>query len=260
MAKLLVAMRRRDYLISGVALSVGIAGCGDPEAGGPSDDIDDEDTETDVETDTPADTHEDEDEDAEEDAEEAPDVDDPDPITFEGSGQAVTDEFDLLGGFVRAEMEHTGGESNFQVELVDEETGDMVGLFANVIGEWSGVVGETIDEGSYILDINADGDWSVELQQPRPTEGEEPPIDESGDTSTVLGPYELDGRIEATGSHDGDGNFIVRALDAEATGDVFGELIFNEIGEFEGTTSFAGGDRVMWIAVEADGGWEVALE
>lgn len=200
-----------------------------------------------------------EDEEGDEDDDESTGGDGPDPITFEGSGQAVTDAFDLIGGFVIAEMEHTGGDSNFQVELVDDESGERVELFVNEIGEWAGETGETVDEGTYVLDINADGEWAVTLRQPRPTDGQEPPIDERGETPRVLGPYDLEGRQEATGSHQGDGNYIVRAHDAEAAGDEFAELIFNELGEFEGSTTFSG-PGLSWITVDADGEWELTVE
>lgn len=183
----------------------------------------------------------------------------PDPITFEGDGQTVTTEFDLVGGFVIADMEHTGGNSNFQVQLIDEESGDNAGLLANEIGEWSGQIGETFDAGTYVLDINADGEWSVEFRQPRPTKGDEPPVEKRGTSSTVLGPYQLDGRVEISGSHNGSRNFIVRTHDAKASDSTYGNLIFNEIGEFEGRTTFAG-QGLTWLTIRADGDWTITIE
>lgn len=255
------SMKRRKYLISTAALSLPLAGCAGTEAEDPEESQAEGDTPTDVEeiseTDTPedkSDITEDEPEDEAENIE-----DESDPITFEGSGQVVTNEFDLVGGFTVADMEHTGGSSNFQVQLIDEESGDSAGLLANEIGEWSGQIGETFDTGTYVLDINADGKWSVELRQPRPTEGEKPPVEESGRTSTVLGPYELNGRVEMVGSHNGSRNFIVRTHDASATNGTFGGLIFNEIGGYEGRTTFAG-QGLTWITVKADGDWEIKVE
>lgn len=179
----------------------------------------------------------------------------PDPIEFSGSGTDVSDEFDLEGGFVIVEATHTGGESNFQIELVDEN-GDMAALFVNEIGEFDGESGASPEAGSYVLDISADGEWEITLRQPRPTEGDSPPIEESGDGPSVIGPYEFDGRIQATGSYDGQSNFIVEAYPIDPG---FQELVFNEIDSFEGSNTFSM-NGLGFVVVQASGSWTLEME
>lgn len=182
-------------------------------------------------------------------------VDEPDPIEFSGSGTDVTDEFDIEGGFTVVEATHTGGESNFQIELVDGD-GEMAELFVNEIGEFEGEAGASPEAGSYLLDINADGDWEITLRQPRPAEGDSLPVEESGDNPSVLGPYEFGGRIQATGSYEGEGNFIVEAYPVEPG---FQELVFNEIDSFEGSNTFSM-NELGFVVVQASGPWTLEME
>jgi hypothetical protein len=52
------------------------------------------------------------------------------------------------------------GESNFQVSLEDDsEFGEN---FINQTGSFDGAQAELVDEGEYLLDVNADGDWEGE--------------------------------------------------------------------------------------------------
>jgi hypothetical protein len=39
----------------------------------------------------------------------------------------------------------------------------------------------------------------------------------------------------------------------------FGELVFNEIGSFEGETTYSF-DSIGWVDINADGKWSVELE
>lgn len=52
---------------------------------------------------------------------------------------------------------------NFIVELYDDE-GHSIALLANEIGEYEGSTAERIPaDGLYVLDIVADGDWTVDV-------------------------------------------------------------------------------------------------
>ena len=187
-------------------------------------------------------------------------VSEPDPITLTGKGPTETDPFELIGGFVAADMEYVGYDGgSFRVRLIDHGSEDIVWELADEPDQWSGELGETLDAGSYRLDIEADGEWSIEVRQPRPTSGETPPIEDDCKISTLLGPYELDGELRVRASHEGGGNFIVRAHDATASGDEVGNLLIHETGRFEGTETFSY-DGLAWITVVTDGDWEVAIE
>lgn len=248
--------RRRFIVTTGVAVTPLLAGCsGSTDDGEGSDGNNNEngDGENGSETGDGEDGSEENSENDESEEQEA--IDEPDPIDFSGSGTDVTDEFDLEGGFVAVEATHTGGESNFQVELVDEQ-GEMAELFVNSIGEFDGELGASPKEGTYVLDINADGDWEITLRQPRPNEGESLPVEASGDAPSVIGPYEFDGRVQASGSYEGQGNFIVEAYPVDPG---FPELVFNEIDSFEGSNTFSM-DQLGFVVVQADGDWTLELE
>lgn len=177
------------------------------------------------------------------------------PRSFSGSGAEVEAGIDIAGGLVVVDAEHTGGSSNFQVKLVPS-LGQYDELFVNEIGEYEGETAALIDADTYTLDVEADGDWNVEIRQPRADSGESLPVSLDGDRNVVEGPFEFGGSHVATGSHSGQSNFQVIVYPPE--GD-FGELVFNEIGEYEGETTFRHGG-VGWVAVVGDGDWTVEME
>ncbi len=172
--------------------------------------------------------------------------------SFTGSGSSVERGIQIDGGLTVVSASHDGA-SNFVVTLVGGEYDD---LFANAIGEYDGETAALIDQGTYLLDIEADGDWSVEIRQPRATSGEPLPQSLRGNGPGVAGPFEFTGTHIATASHSGESNFIVEVYPMR--GD-FAELVVNEIGQFEGESTFRF-DGLGWVAVQADGDWTLALE
>jgi hypothetical protein len=248
-------MQRRQYLALVAAGT--LAGCGessdtDGDGGdgggdGGGDDSDDTPTATqtgaDTTTPTPTET-----------STEPPTPTSPDPMSFSGSGQKAVEDVDMIGGVTIVDASHDG-ESNFQVEFVPSE-GDFNELFVNEIGQWEGSVANLIDADTYIIDVTADGDWELTVRQPRPTSGDALSQSASGEGAEVVGPYEFDGTHIATGSHDGESNFQVEVLPIEGS---FAELVFNEIGEFEGETTFSH-DGLGYVDVNADGAWDLELE
>jgi hypothetical protein len=174
------------------------------------------------------------------------------PQTFSGTGQEVRQDIQINGGLTVVEATYSG-ESNFQVSL---EGGEFPTNFVNVIGDFDGAQAELVEEGTYILEINADGPWEVTLRQPRATSGESLPVSSSGSNPDVVGPVEFSGTGVATGSHDGDSNFQVQILPAEGQ---FGENVFNEIGEFDGETAY-NFDGIGWVDINANGNWSLELE
>lgn len=182
-------------------------------------------------------------------------VDQPDPVSYSGSGSEVRDGLEIQGGLTVVEATHTGGSSNFQIELVPAN-GEYNALFANAIGEYDGVQAGLLDPDTYQVDVTADGDWEITVRQPRAASGDALPATLEEQGYKVLGPYEFSGNHTATGSHDGERNFIVEVFPQE--GD-YGEVVFNEIGQFEGETTFRA-DGLGWVAVQADGNWTVEME
>jgi hypothetical protein len=94
----------------------------------------------------------------------SPDPDPSDTQSFSGTGQQVTPLFRLTEGSAIFRMTHTGS-SNFIIWLEDD-TANMVALLVNKIGSFSGSASEHIeDTGWFMLDISADGAWTVTIEQ-----------------------------------------------------------------------------------------------
>lgn len=180
-------------------------------------------------------------------------ITEPSAQSFSGSGQSVEDGIDIEGGLIVVEASHDG-ESNFQVSLADDS--DFDDSFVNVIGSFDGAQADLIDEGEYLLDVNADGNWDVTIRQPRTGQGDELPTTIAGSGPDVSEPIMFSGTSVATGDHDGDSNFQVQIYPMTGS---FGESVFNEIGEFEGETTYSF-DGIGWVDVNADGSWSVELE
>lgn len=176
----------------------------------------------------------------------------PDPQNFAGSGEEVREGVSIQGGLTVVEATHSG-ESNFQVQLAG---GEYDILFVNVIGSYDGESAELVEEGEYIMDITADGSWEITVRQPRSGDGEALPVSYSGNGQSVVGPVRFDGTGVARGTHDGESNFQVTIYPMTGS---FGELVFNEIGTFEGETTYSV-NGIGWIEVVADGNWNIELE
>ncbi|WP_049896561.1 hypothetical protein [Natrialba chahannaoensis] len=182
------------------------------------------------------------------------------PITFSDAGSTVTDEFELEDGVTIVESVHDG-DSNFIVDLVPT-TGNRAELLVNTIGAYTGATGLIAAAGQYLLDVDADGSWEIEIQQPQATDddAESLPASLAGDTPDWAGPFQFDGLGEARGVHEGQGNFIVEILPQEESvfGLTFPELVFNELDQFEGETTFSV-EGIGYVTVDAAGPWEVEL-
>ena len=279
-------MQRRNYLaLSSALLTTTIAGCsgdGNGDTGGngdngsgntdtpePTDTTGSDHDETHTSPETEADT-ETETETPEDSGSESPEAGQLSAVgantdwlqnstSLSGSGQTVTDTFSAQR-FTTFTYEHNG-ESNFIAELINDETGDGEGILVNKIGSVSGTTGTGLQDGSYYIDIDADGDWSFEIGEPAAPDGEwgVPPASIQGQGSEVYGEVDIDGRVTVRGSHDGESNFIVEAWEEANTSGYADALIFNEIGSHEGETTVQL-SGVYYIAVQADGNYQIEIE
>jgi hypothetical protein len=141
------------------------------------------------------------------------------------------------------------------VSLVPSGSGTE-NIFTNAIGQYSGETASLVDEGEYILDVDADGDWSITVRQPRAKSGESPPVSLSDSSNQVYGPFEFEGTSVATGSHSGDSNFVVEVYPVNG---IFQTVVFNEIGTFDGETTF-NFNGVGYIAVQGNGEWSLSIK
>lgn len=179
------------------------------------------------------------------------------PIKFSGSGKKATDAFEVEGGVTIFRMEHTGGSSNFAVQLLDGSSGELKELLANEIGGFKGSKLVGLEAGSYVLDIEADSNWAVTIEQPRPADGPTPPQTFTGDGPEAVGPIKFDGGLARFAmKHSGDGNFAITLHDS--TGSLV-DLLVNEIGSFEGDDATGVGTGLFWFDVTANGPWSLAV-
>ena len=193
--------------------------------------------------------------DADEDAESTASEGDSDPLLFDGSGETTTDTFELDGGITAFDMEHAG-DGGFQVELVDDASGNTVEFVANEMGRWRGRIPYGVDGGTYALRVTTDGEWSIEIRQPG-TGGDdavEPPLSLSADSPDYEGPVEFSGETTFTGRYDSNGVFNVAVLDAEGGS----TSVFSEMRSFEGEETVAV-DGTGWVRVVANGEWELEV-
>lgn len=170
---------------------------------------------------------------------------------FSGSGDGVESGVDVGDGLVVVDATHDG-ESNFVIELVGS---DRDYLFVNEIGSYSGTIADIIPYDGYAVDVQADGDWSIEVTEPTVERGYDLPVDESGSGPAVIGPYEFDGVQTLTATHDGESNFIVEVFPEMGNS----SLVINEIGQYDGSQAVRF-DEPGWIGVQADGGWTIEVE
>ena len=89
----------------------------------------------------------------------------PDPVTLTGEGEKATEFFELEKGLWIVNLEHAGS-SNFIVALLDGN-GDTIEYLSNEIGTFEGSLAIKIDDSAaYLLDVQADGSWSVGFSLP----------------------------------------------------------------------------------------------
>tara|TARA_B100000676_G_C18016317_1_gene809892 strand:+ start:60 stop:1565 length:1506 start_codon:yes stop_codon:yes gene_type:complete len=87
------------------------------------------------------------------------------PLTINNTGNTATNFIELEKGLWRVNLNHSG-DSNFAVTIFDSD-GNYVDLLANEIGPFEGSTALSIkNTGKYLLDIDADGIWSIDIQSP----------------------------------------------------------------------------------------------
>lgn len=188
-------------------------------------------------------------------------VEEPDPINLSGVGQTATEPFELESGLAVFEMTHEGGQ-NFIVQILDENgQSGMDSLAANVIGPFRGSHAMQAQAGRHVLDVQADGPWTITVEQLRPSSAPQTTSFE-GTGKTVTDPFELSSGLKRFElAHQGQGNFIVELLDENGARAGLESLLVNEIGSFEGSKAIrVPEDGIYLLRVEADGPWSSQVE
>jgi hypothetical protein len=146
------------------------------------------------------------------------------------------------------------GSSDFSVTLLDTDH-EQAELLVSETGNFEGTAGRVLVTDSYVLDIKADGAWSVIVEQPRPTTAPPVPKTFTGRGMTVAGPFAGSGQARLAFHHDGEDNFMV-SLCAD---DAYCTLVANEIGMFDGSSVGDLASDIYWLAIRADGNWTVSI-
>ncbi|XVH33677.1 polysaccharide deacetylase family protein (plasmid) [Haloferacaceae archaeon DSL9] len=174
---------------------------------------------------------------------------------FEGAGSSTSATFDLDEGIVAADVAHDG-----DAEItVDVTTADSIGRSRTLTATFGRTTGRSImavSDGSYRLDVNADGAWTIDLSQPGVHSDDlvDLPFQADGTGSAVVGPLWTEGDVRLTATHDGDGAFIVDGNGADGSR----EQLVNRTGAFDNSRSYKAGG-VVWLNIEADGEWVIEV-
>ena len=182
----------------------------------------------------------------------------PSLIELSGEGQKASQKFVLEIGLSIFQITHSG-KSHFGVFLMDRN-GKKIELLANVIGDFDGSKAVGIREkGDYVLDISADGKWTVKISQPKPTDAEGKPRTFTGIGQQVSPFIKLEkGLVIFKLKHSGKSHFGVFLIDRNGKKI---ELLANVIGDFDGSKAVGISNPGLYIMdISADGEWTISVE
>jgi len=85
------------------------------------------------------------------------------PLTLSGNGRGSTPVFHVNGGMINFEMTHNG-KQNFVIHLMNTN-GTIQDYVTSKVGKYNGSQALNVPKGDYILDVYADGSWTVKVSQ-----------------------------------------------------------------------------------------------
>jgi len=170
--------------------------------------------------------------------------------SFSGDGMAETEMFELDEGLMSI---------GYQSESDDILTADLVAIDIDgngrhiddrlIINRRAPIEGELmniVSGGTYLIDVDVDGPWEFEIEQPSAShdEVENPPFERSDDQPVYYGPVELPEGALIHGQHSGEGGFSVDTITVDGHWD--GPI--NDSGEVDSTRPLRD-DGIAWISV-----------
>lgn len=170
-------------------------------------------------------------------------------LKLNGSGDGVSNKFQLEEGFVIIHSTHSGSR-NFISELFDS-AGNRVELVTNTIGSYNGKQIYTIQNpGEYMFNVQADGAWTIGMSQYVPEDLEKDSFEGKGDDVRFVEIEQGARTFELT--HNGKRNFIVQVNNQV--------LLVNDIGAYEGSQLQKVEDTsVYYFNIQADGNWTINI-
>jgi hypothetical protein len=176
------------------------------------------------------------------------------PQVLVGSGTKVVRTGIPEGYSTTASFTHDG-ESNFIVEAFSDE-GTSLDTLVNVIGVYAGTVLVNNGDGNPgVLQIDADGDWTVVISgvENAPTWDTSEKLTGEGDAVFLISDS-LESFLKIVAKVRGEGNFYVRAYHGDDwTG------LFNEIDAYTGETIFPKGTFLLTVGASGMS-WSLALQ
>jgi len=171
---------------------------------------------------------------------------------YSGTGDDIIDLSDLPETPLLLTISHEGN-ANFIIQAYDADN-NLKGLIVNTIGSYQGRRALNLfGELPARLSVQADGSWSIKIDDisKAPTLDVPGIIEGKGDDIILL----TGGKPDTISlSHQGQGNFIVMA---HKVGDLFPDLVVNEIGKYEGKNLIPTSTDI--IEIQADGPWSMEI-
>lgn len=173
-------------------------------------------------------------------------------IKVNGRGDTASNGIKLKSGFAIFDGTHTGS-SNFAVKLQDDNGNDL-DLLVNTIGNYKGkTFAEIPVDGTYYLNINADGNWNFAIYQKPPVDIPDAPTTLQGTGDDVVFFNSSSGNYKFSFTHQGQSNFAVKL---NGSG-----LMVNEIGNYNGSMrQKLSTDGIYLLQITADGKWIAKIE
>jgi hypothetical protein len=187
----------------------------------------------------------------------------PAAINLSGFGQTATESFNLEGGLAIFLLTHQGG-GHFSGTLLDQNgqrAGGTDSLLVNVVGPFDGSKALQTKAGQHLIDIFADGPWTITVEQPRPSSAPQT-TSFQGNSQAATDFFELsEGLKRFQMTHQGSGHFGVTLLNKDGSRIGMKSLLANEVGPFDGSKAARIRRNDLYLLqVSADGPWTVQIE
>jgi hypothetical protein len=179
-------------------------------------------------------------------------------IKLSGAGDQATTKFELHEGLSLWTITHAG-RSNVQMSLLSSE-GKEVTMPFNEIGRFEGTrIVRVPKTGTYLINVGADGKWTVNIEQPRPTAAAAKPLSAHGNNTNVTPFVTLPkGLVVFKASHKGDGVFRVKIFTRDGK---FVDQVVGVVGRYDGSKALTIEEEGIYIVgVSANGDWTVNVD
>jgi len=137
----------------------------------------------------------------------------------------------------------------------------MDSLLANVVGPSEGSKAVQTKSGQHLIDVSADGPWTITIEQPRPSDAPQTSSFQ-GNSQTASDFFQLsEGLKRFAMTHQGSGHFGVTLLNKNGSRIGMESLLANDAGPFNGSKAVrVPREDVYLLQVSADGPWSVQVE